>query len=373
MRILADENMPYAVELFRQFGEVITKAGRAITADDLQDIDILLVRSITRVDSQLLAKANRLQLVGTATIGIDHLDTALLDARGIAWCNAPGCNATAVAEYVISAMLVIAERQQQPLAGKTLAIVGAGNIGSRLQKKAEALGLRTLLCDPPLQQAGDPRDFVNWNQVTEADIISLHVPITREGPHATHHLVDAALLAKLRPGTLLINSCRGDVVDNHALLNALQQGKDLQVVMDVWQNEPTVSQPLLDKVDVATPHIAGYSLEGKARGTWMLYQAWCERQALPVATPLESLLPKAAIAGMQLNGTLDAALIKRLVHGVYDIRRDDAEMRHLGRNGGGFDGLRKGYWQRREFSSMTLSGLSQADGELAKALGYKIS
>lgn len=375
MRILADENMPYASQLFSRFGEVVTMPGREITAAALKGVDILLVRSITRVNEVLLAEADSLRFVGSATIGTDHLDIELLEQRGIHWTNAPGCNATAVAEYVISAMLVQAQRQQFSLKNKRLAIVGAGNIGSRLYDKARALGMDCVLCDPPLQTQGDPRAFVDWPSVAEADIISLHVPITREGPHATENMVDAQWLSTLKPGAMLINSCRGDVVDNQALLNLLQSQKrqgfpGLQVVMDVWQHEPEILLPLLDEVALATPHIAGYSLEGKARGTLMLYQAWCQMNSIAADAELASLLPAPAIAAAHLNGQLDEELIRSLVLGIYDIRRDDATMRQRGITGAGFDGLRKNYWRRREFSSLTLHGLAPQASNTINELGF---
>lgn len=355
LQILADENMPYVDELFGSIGTVRKMAGRDIAPQDLHDVDMLLVRSITKVDQHLLSQASRLKFVGSATIGTDHLDIDYLESHNIAWGNAPGCNATAVAEYVISALTSLANRHKMNLAHKRVAIVGAGNIGQRLATKLDALNIAHFFCDPPLVRAGAKGDYRAMAQVANADIISLHVPIIREGQDRTEHLVDADFISALKPGTILINSCRGDVVDNKALLQQLATGKLLHVVMDVWQNEPEICKDLVAMVDIATPHIAGYSLEGKAGGTYMLYQKWCELSQTGVSKSLSQLLPPPSFSGVRCDAMPTFADISKLVRMIYDIRDDDDLCRAFGTTAQGFDDLRKQYGVRREFSALSLS------------------
>jgi len=369
LRILADENMPYVDELFGDFAQVVKKSGREMVSDDLVDIDVLLVRSITQVNAELLAKANKLQFVGTATIGVDHIDQDYLDQRNIAWSSAPGCNAMAVAEYVLSALSVLVPER---LSQKTVAIVGAGNIGIRLAAKFEALGVKYFFCDPPKARAGAVGDYRDLDAVTSADIISLHVPINRSGIDATHHLVDQKFLEKLKPGAVLINSCRGDVVDNKALLLHLQRNPKLMTVIDVWQNEPTIDHDLLDLVDIATPHIAGYSLEGKANGTFMLYQHWCQQVGIAPTKRVEDLLPALDIDSLSLASSLQPDTLNKMIQLIYDIRDDDRLCRHRGISAKGFDNLRKQYKVRREFSALSVATDNVRDLERLKALGFSI-
>ncbi|WP_417614908.1 4-phosphoerythronate dehydrogenase [Oceanisphaera sp.] len=368
MKLLADENMPYVQELFADWAEVVTCPGRDMTPEQLRDVDVLLVRSITRVDEALLANAQQLSFVGTATIGCDHIDTDLLARRGIAFASAPGCNKVAVGDYVLAALLKVAEHKGWQLAEKTLAVVGVGNTGSQVAARARALGMKVLLCDPPKAQL-DPTAFVELAQALTADIVSFHVPFTREGQHATWHLLDEPAIAALHGEQVLINACRGDVWDNAALLQRQQGSAPLTLVMDVWEHEPAVLAPLVPHVLLATPHIAGYSLEGKARGTFALYCALCELQHRAPSMSPEQLLPPPAIAAVHLHDTLDQALIARLVRLVYDIEQDDQAFRAALGKPGFFDDLRKHYPQRRELGSLQLINQNQA----AQELGFKVS
>lgn len=372
LKILADENMPYVEQLFAPLGQVTTLDGRAMTADDLIDIDVLLVRSITQVNEALLRRANALKFVGTATIGTDHIDHKYLEQRGIPWSSAPGCNATAVAEYVISAMLIYSERTQVDLTDKTVAIVGAGNIGTRLAKKLSALNIDYFFCDPPKQRAGSIGDYRPWSEVANADIVTLHVPIVKTGQDATYHMVDDAFLSSLKPDAMLINSCRGDVVDNNALRQHLMETSCLFSVMDVWQNEPEIDTKLLSLVDIATPHIAGYSLEGKANGTYFLYQRWCELTDQSVAITLESLLPRNQIQSIALSNMPTMETISKISKLVYDIRDDDQLCRSAGFSAKGFDNLRKQYKVRREFSALSIQCDNAADGAQLSQLGFNV-
>ncbi|MCZ0750611.1 4-phosphoerythronate dehydrogenase [Aeromonas enteropelogenes] len=371
MKIVVDENMPHAVELFAEFGEVVPLPGRQMQAQDLQDADVLLVRSVTRVDAALLADCPKLRFVGTATIGTDHVDKALLASRHIPFFSAPGCNKYSVGDYVLSALLVLAERYELVLANLTLAVIGAGNTGECVATKAEALGMKVLRCDPPKARSGAAGEYVDYQSALGADIISFHVPITREGPDATFHLLGEQEIARRPAGQILVNASRGEVWDNRALLARQQGPEPLRLVMDVWEGEPEPLQALVPHTEIATPHIAGYSLEGKARGTWMLYEALCRQLGREPRQDLRRLLPPPDVRLVEPGRAPDQALIKQLVHLIYDVRRDDARFRNRLGQPGSFDAQRKHYPERRELSSLQIGG-EHASAALG-ALGFDIS
>jgi len=364
MKFLIDENIPFANEFFQDMATIERFSGRALSPEQLIDADALLVRSITKVNEALLSQANRLKFVGTATIGEDHIDKSLLQERGIGFSSAPGCNAVSVAEYVISAILILAEKYHFNFFDKTIAIVGIGNIGKALQEKLMALGVNLLLCDPIRQkneQESNGNEFVDLKTaLTEADIVTLHTPLTRTGQAPTYHLINQSNLELLKEDVCLINACRGEVVDNAALLEHIRWRekngrKAIKLVLDVWEDEPNPMQALLPHVDIASAHIAGYSLEGKSRGTEMLYQRVCQTFGIENSKSLASLLPQSDISKLSIDGASNSqALLKKLVHLVYDVRRDDALFRAL-LNDKGFDWLRKNYPIRREWSSLQLN------------------
>lgn len=370
MRIVIDENMPVVEPLFAEFGELVRVPGRTMTAEQVAEADILLVRSVTKVNADLLSEAHRLKFVGTATIGTDHIDQTLLAERGIAFSSAPGCNRISVGEYVVSALLVLAERYQLSLAGMTIGIVGAGNTGTAVEQKARALGMHVCLCDPFLEAAGDPREFVSYETALSCDVVSFHVPLTRTGPHPTWHLLNEALIQTVSAEQFLINASRGEVWDNLALLARQHTSEPLRLVMDVWEQEPEILQELVPHTEIATPHIAGYSLEGKIRGTWMLYEAWCKHAGLPITKRWQDLLPVPAVDSVHVHSAVQATQIKQLVHLVYDVRRDDARFRAAHLSPAGFDAMRKHYEERREWSSLNILGCQ--DERLA-ALGFTLT
>lgn len=370
MKILVDENMPYAGELFSRLGAVQRVPGRPIPRDALIGADALMVRSVTSVNAELL-NGSHIGFVGTATAGTDHVDEDWLRQQGIGFSAAPGCNAIAVVEYVFSALMLLAERDGFQLRDKTVGIVGVGNVGSRLQARLNALGVRTLLCDPPRADRGDSGEF--WplaKLVREADVLTFHTPLNNSGKYRSLHLADDELLAALPDGRILINACRGAVVDNGALLNALLQGKRLSVVLDVWEPEPDLSLPLLSRVDIGTAHIAGYTLEGKARGTTQVFEAFSQHLGNPQQAALTALLPPPEFGRITLRGELDDAILKRLMHLVYDVRRDDAPLRKVAGQPGQFDFLRKHYQERREWSSLCVACDDPASAALLQRLGF---
>ncbi len=359
MNIFIDENIPYADAFFSELGNITRFAGRELTASEMQLADILLVRSITKVNSDLLSQAKALSFVGTATIGEDHIDKTLLKNKGISFTSAPGCNAVSVAEYVISALFVLAEKHHFNLSNKTVAIIGVGNIGKALQQKLNALNINLLLCDPERDQS--EASFVSLEHaLSHADIVTFHTPLTRSGDNPTFHLLNETTIKLLKQDVCLINASRGEVIDNQALLAEIRNRQSngqlpIKLVLDVWENEPNPLLELIEHTDIASAHIAGYSLEGKARGTEMLYQAVCQHLNLPVKVKLENLLPQADVTSLTMHKDgSNIADLKSAIHLVYDPRRDDALFRNLLAKKG-FDWLRKNYPTRREWSSLQLA------------------
>lgn len=388
MKILVDENIPMAEACFGSLGTVIKVPGRDPDADLVKHADALIVRSITKVTEALLA-GSRVRFVGTATIGVDHIDQGYLQQEKIAFSSAPGCNAQSVVDYVMAALLELESARDFTLANRSIGIIGAGNVGSRLQAVSEQLGLRVLLCDPPQQESGQhpaSAQFVSADEAWQADIVSLHVPYTQEGRHATHHLADERRLRSMVPGAVLINTSRGPVLDNMALARVLDERYDLAAVLDVWEGEPFVNIELASKVDIATPHIAGYSFDGKVRGTWMIYQALCRHLGCEVSIQEADLIDPKLNLLLDLQGeqTYNPATARELITRIYNIHEDDVGLRTSlrlprERRAQGFDALRRQYRVRREFNTVTLRGRAHLESVLAeqeinrlRALGLKI-
>jgi erythronate-4-phosphate dehydrogenase len=367
IHVVADENIPCVEAAFGGFGSVERRAGRELDATTVANADVLLVRSVTPVGPSLLA-GSAVQFVGSATIGTDHVDRAYLDREGIAFAHAPASNADSVADYVGAALLLLAQRQGEPLRGRTVGIVGCGNIGGRLARRLPALGLSVLRNDPPLAAAaeadGRAHDFVSLNRVlAEADILTCHVPLTTDGPHPTHHLIDAEALDRLGAGAWVLNTSRGPVVDNAALRAALGDGPVAAAALDVWEGEPEPDPALVRAVDVATPHIAGYALDGKVRGTAMLYEALCDHLGVdPTWSPEAVLRPERpdALHGHPPDPQLPPTdYLDQLARQAYDLRADDARMRALldrppADRGAYFSRLRATYPVRREMQRFSV-------------------
>jgi len=355
MNIFIDENIPHGEAFFKRFGDVHLFAGRTVTAEQIKNADVLLVRSITQVNESLLAQNKQIQFVGTATIGTDHIDLAHLEAQGIAFSSSPGCNKISVAEYILSALFVLSEKQQFNLMAKSVAIVGAGNTGTAVYHCLSAMGIQCLLYDPPLEKAGDPREFCTFEEVLNADIISLHVPKITSGQFKTVHLFNEHVLRSLRTEQILMNACRGEVIDNLALLKLASSGNAPTLVLDVWENEPNIDKRLLPYVEIATPHIAGYSLDGKVRGTEMLYYALCKHLNLAAIAKQSDFMVAENFSELTVKQPITVELLKSLVHLIYDVRRDDVLFRKKVEEVEGFDQMRKNYPERRELSTLTLS------------------
>lgn len=356
MKLVIDENIAYAKEAFNQFGEILLTNGRNICNDILRDADVLIVRSVTNVNENLLANTN-VKFVGTATIGTEHIDTNYLNRKGIVFASSKGCNADSVAEYVFTSLIKIASERNLSLRDKTIGIIGVGNIGSKVVNSSQTLGLKVLKNDPPKERAGIGSDYVSLKEALQADIITLHVPLNRTGIDKTIHLLDSKRLNKIKANAVLINTSRGAVVDNTALLNSINDRK-LNVVLDVWEDEPFINPRLLQKVFLSTPHIAGYSLEGKINGTKMIYDALCKFTANPnewhpVFPPIEQSeieLPAGKHKEQRLH-----CIFKQ----IYNIANDDEQLRGIvrideKRRAAFFDNLRKEYPIRREFNNYTI-------------------
>jgi erythronate-4-phosphate dehydrogenase len=283
-RLVADENIPFAREVFGTLGEVVTLPGRTLTRADLVAADALLVRSVTRVDGSLLVETP-VTFVGTCTIGIDHLDTQWFDQNGIAWASAPGCNANSVVQYALAAMA----RLRPHWLSQTVGIIGCGNVGGHLHRVLRGLGVAVKCYDPWLTLSQNP-DLTTLDELLSCDIICVHTPLITTGAHPTLHLLNAERLAALRPGALLISAGRGAAIDNHALKALLPHRQDLDVVLDVWEPEPLLDVELLRRVTLGTPHIAGYSYDGKINGTLQIYHKLCQHLGVSPTLQADTLL-----------------------------------------------------------------------------------
>jgi erythronate-4-phosphate dehydrogenase len=392
MKIICATNMPFVLEAFSTLGEARILEGRDISAADVSDAEILALRSTTRVDRALL-EGSKVRFVGTATIGTDHLDLDYFHEAGIRWCFAPGCNANSVSEYITAALLTLGERHALTLAGKTIGVIGVGNVGSRVVAKARALGMRVLMNDPPRERAQRDSEisnvkfqnekFVGLDQIlAESDIITVHVPLTREGPDKTLHLADGSFFGRARNGLVFINAARGAVVDTPALLKALDSGKVSHAVLDTWEGEPRYRTDILDRVDIGTPHIAGHSFEGKVMGTVMVYREACRFLGVTPSWSHEPLMPPALVPAVDVDaaGRSDESVLREVVKKLYDIEADDRRFRESAvaddaARAKAFDRLRKDYPERREFhyTTVRLSHGSAALTTKFEGLGFTLN
>ena len=281
MKVVVDDKIPYICEAIACVAdEVVYLPGNAISANDVRDADALIVRTRTRCDRQLL-EGSRVQFIATATIGFDHLDTEYLGEVGIAWTNCPGCNAGSVAQYLHTSLLLLQHEQGIDLSHSTLGVVGVGHVGTLVADVGERLGMKVLLCDPPRAEQGEEGFLPLETLMSESDIITFHTPLVRSGNHPTLHMADEAFFRALARKPIIVNTSRGEVVDGEALLNALNEGWVSGAIIDVWENEPNIDLRLLERVYLGTPHIAGYSADGKANATRMSLEALCRHFGLP--------------------------------------------------------------------------------------------
>ncbi|MGM0481090.1 MAG: 4-phosphoerythronate dehydrogenase [Pseudomonadota bacterium] len=380
MHIVADQNIPALPQLLAAVGSLSCYSGRQPPADVLHSADALLVRSVTAVDDSLLAQAPQLKFVGTATIGTEHLQQAALAGRDITVASAPGANADAVGEYVLTAVLACFQQrgQLQQLPNLEVAIIGAGHTGRAAGRRLQALGLLVHYYDPPLLDSGhteldDAELHQHWQRVLNSDIISCHVPLTTAGPHPTEQLLDIEALQSLHKEQLLINASRGAVIDNQALLQCCEQGDCPQLVMDVWQGEPQILTALLPQVTIATPHIAGHSAEGKLGGAVMIARAVHDFIDKPFTADVASLLPPCDWPARDAADLTDPVQLAELVLQRYNIWQDDQAMRQQGITAAGFDQLRKHYRKdnpRRQLNNQAIACHNTQQVNQFLALGF---
>lgn len=374
MKIVIDKKIPFINGVLEPYAEVVYRDGREITREELRDADALIVRTRTKCNADLL-KGTKVRFIASATIGYDHIDTAFCVANNVTWTNSAGCNSSSVQQYIAAALIHLAEEFQFELAGKTIGIVGVGNVGRKVAKLCRSLGMLVLLNDPPRERREGSRGFVPLDSiVNESDIITLHVPLNTEGEDKTFHLVDERFLSRLRNDQLLINSSRGEVVETTALKACLKDKKLADCVLDVWEGEPDIDRELLGLIEIGTPHIAGYSADGKANGTSMVVQAFSRFFGFDLDAWYPDRVPLPASTKIELDcaGLSDQAVIGNLVHRTYDILADDARLRLSPQT---FEKQRGEYPLRREFPvySVKLSNAGQSTQSLVRALGFEVT
>jgi len=371
--IVADENIARAEEALSPFGNVRLKRGRDIIREDLVDADALVVRSVTRVDRTLL-EGTPVRFVGTATIGTDHIDFGFLNERHIAFADAAGGGARSVSEYVVAALLELRRRGKLELQGGRLGVIGVGAIGSLVVRFGRLLGMEVCGFDPPRERIDSSFSSCALSEAMSADALVLAVPLTRDGDHPTYHLVDDPFLSGMNPDALLINVSRGGVVDSDALVRGVRSGRPAGAVLDVWEAEPEVPQELLDTSELMTPHIAGYSRDGKLRGTEMMAEGIAQFLGVENRWRVERVLPAEA-GRLELSGLELLEAAEALVSAAYDIGRDDGDLRSVsGRSDKErrrqFDCLRKNYRERREFPAWSFTTDNEETGKMLEGLGF---
>ena len=381
VQIVVNKHTPYAVKAFERIGKVTAFDTHEITNATVKDADILIVRSETKVDHALL-DGSRVKFVGTVTIGTDHVDEEYLSKKGITFVSAPGSNSNSVGEYIIAALLELAHRKDFLLRDKTIGIVGVGNVGRNVWGKAEALGLRVLLNDPPLQRQGSKYPLHSLDALMEADIITLHVPLTRTGLDTTYHLFDENRIRKMKRSAILFNSSRGGVVETDALKRALRDGHLSTAMLDVWEEEPNINTSLLELVSLGTQHIAGHSLDGKVNALRMNYEVVCRFLGRPSDQEINTLIPDSALPEIRVEGihTSVQQTLRDIVKQGYDINVDDRLLRQIislpeEERGKYFSRLRTEYRIRREFFNYTVCVDSEAKGlfNILQLLGFKVT
>lgn len=378
LTVVADAAIPGVGEAFAAFGPVRLVAGHAIDRSVLRDADILVVRTVTRVNRDLL-EGSRVRFVASPTAGIDHVDTGWLAGAGIGFANAPGCNARPVAEYVLSSLFALAEMRGIDPWTARVGIVGCGQVGSRLMAFLDALGIGYLACDPPLREATGNPVYRDLDALRDVEILTLHVPLTRDGAHPTFHLVDAGFLGSAREDLVLINTSRGGVVDEEALIAHLAGHPRAAAIIDVWEGEPDISEELLGRAAIATPHIAGYSLAARRRGLAAVKRAAEAFFGRPAdAPPADAPFPGVAPIRLDLADPREA--VRMAVLAGYDVRADAAPLRALAglpraERAAAFLALRDRYPPRMEFTDLrlVLPAASPEPERMLGALGFAVT
>ncbi len=381
MKIVADQNIPFVKECFTSIGDVTLASGREITPELVKDADVLLVRSITKVNETLLTGSS-VKFVATATIGTDHIDLDYLDSAQIGFASAPGSNANSVAEWLTAALLALSKKHKISLKGKSIGIIGVGNVGSRVEKKCRALGMTVVLNDPPLQRQTDNPKYRPIEEALQCDFVTMHTPLIKDGPDKTYHLAGAKFFGKMKPDAFFINSSRGSVHNTKPLIKAIKNNTIAGCILDVWEDEPKVNETLLLDAELSTPHIAGYSFDGKIEGLMMIYDSTCEHFQITPQHSILDFLPEPEVPEIRINPPVNdqQRTIQDIVQQVYVINRDDFNMREIlivqkNQRAGWFDDLRKNYDVRREFQNTKVilrSGMEKL-GEALAGIGFTVT
>ena len=373
MKIVADDKIPFLKGILEPFAEVLYLPGKQIDNKILRDADALIIRTRTKCTESLL-KDTKVRFIGTATIGFDHIDTRFCAKNGIIWTNAPGCNSKSVQQYMAAVLLKIASEFKFSLKDKTIGIVGVGNVGSRVEKLAGLLGMNVLLNDPPRARKEGKKNFVNLNTIlNESDIITLHVPLNVVGEDCTWYLLNDRSFKKVKKGAWLINTSRGEVAETGAMVKMLKTGKLAGAVIDVWENEPDIDLELMETSFLATPHIAGYSTDGKANGTSMIVNALARHYSLPVDNWYPENIPNPDEPEFQVNeaGRTNEDVLREAVSRTYNVDEDNIRLRFSPAD---FEKLRNDYPVRREFNAYTVrlnAGTGQTR-EMLHNLGFNV-
>ena len=367
MKIVADKNIPFLKGVAEHFGTTEYLAGVDFNHDAIKDADTLIVRTVTHFDESMLKDTN-VKLLCTATIGFDHIDTSYCDTHGILWKNAPGCNSSSVQQYVVSSLLVMAEKKGFNLKDRTIGIVGVGNVGKKVAKACHALGMRVLLNDPPREKAEGGESFVSLETIKqEADIITFHTPLTKDGEYKTHHLVDAEFFFSMKHQAIIINSARGPIVDTSAIKDAIRDNKIEGAIIDCWESEPNIDLEYMNMADIATPHIAGYSADGKANATRMSLNSVAYFYGMDKTILNEVLPPQPANPIIDLN-LFDSN--KRIESAILTTYNPIEDYKRLIDSPETFKDQRNNYPLRRESIAYTILNSNKEEKELLIELGF---
>ncbi len=351
LKIVADHKIPFLRGVLEPYADVIYVPGKDISRELIRDADALVIRTRTVCNESLLM-GSKVRFIATATIGYDHIDTAWCERNDIQWANAPGCNSSSVMQYIASALVTLKLLQKEDIEGKVLGVIGVGHVGSKVAMLGKILGMHVLLNDPPRARKEGMDGFTSLDDLLKnSDIVTLHVPLEKHGPDATWHMADAAFFEKVKKGAWFINSSRGAVTDNKALLGAINKNKLRATVLDVWEGEPVIDHELLSRVTIATPHIAGYSADGKAAGTAMAVQSLARFFSLPLTSWYPETMPPPAHPVIDLQGVpVKEQLAVAILH-TYSILEDNDRLRLSPET---FEVQRENYPVRREFPAYTV-------------------
>lgn len=373
IRIIADSKIPFMRGALEPYAEMVYLPGKEINGDILKDADALLIRTRTKCTENNL-KGTKVSFIGTATIGFDHIDTQYCEKNNVKWTNAPGCNSSSVHQYIATALLKMSSYFRFNLKDKTIGIIGVGNVGSKVEKFARTLGMNVLLNDPPRARREGETNFHSLSTILhQSDIVTTHVPLNIVGEDCTYHLLNDKNFKKMNKGAWFINSSRGEVVKSLVLKQALISGKLSGTVLDVWENEPDIDLELMGRAFIATPHIAGYSTDGKANGTAIVVNALCEHFNLSLKNWYPSNVPPPPFPEISIEGKgkSDEEIIREAVFHTYDISEDDTKLRFAPFD---FEKQRGDYPMRREFTSyrINLKGGSEQVRKMLEDLGFGI-